>query len=182
MSFTLMALYRDSLPAQLYWVELNWVNSLTFIQVLTESPTCHPSICCYFFPPFFIFPTLLYIWPLFYLIKSTRSVVVETYQRSHTQHLFHYTFMFFSHCLCILGVVGFALQRCSQCQRLHPGVWHLLCGELWIRQDDQTADSGAQVWSAASSASRFLMRPPRYTCGDGEQRLSNRTSVTGWQR
>lgn len=57
--------------------------------------------------------------------------------------------MFFS--ICHSGVAGFALQRCSQCQRLHPGVRHLLCGELWIRQDDQAADSGAQVRSTAVS-------------------------------
>ena len=42
--------------------------------------------------------------------------------------LFVCIFMFFS--LYSSGVAGFALQRCSQCQRLHPGVRHLLRGEL----------------------------------------------------
>lgn len=50
------------------------------------------------------------------------------------------------------GVVGLALQGGSECQRLHPGVRHLLRGELRIRQDDQAADSGAQVGPAAPPA------------------------------
>lgn len=46
-----------------------------------------------------------------------------------------------------------ALQRCPQCQCLHPGVRHLLCGELWIRQDDPTADRRAQVRNRVSACS-----------------------------
>ena len=42
-------------------------------------------------------------------------------------------------------MAGLALQGRPECQRVHPGVRHLLRGELWIRQDDQAADSGAQV-------------------------------------
>lgn len=60
-------------------------------------------------------------------------------------------YLCFISCVCPLGVAGFTLQRCPQCQRLHPGVWHLLCGELWICQNDQTADSGAQVRSTTHS-------------------------------
>lgn len=61
--------------------------------------------------------------------------------------------MFLSLCWRISGVVGFTLQGGSECQRVHPGVRHLLRGELWIRQDDQAADSGAQVRPAGDVAS-----------------------------
>lgn len=64
--------------------------------------------------------------------------------------------MFLSLCWRISGVVGLALQGGSECQRIHPGVRHLLRGELWIRQDDQAADRGAQVRPAGDVASTVM--------------------------
>lgn len=74
-----------------------------------------------------------------------------------TYDMWNASFLLRSHTFLFLltskGVAGPAVQRCPQRQRLHPGVRHLLCGELWIRQDDPTADRRAQVHNRVSTRS-----------------------------
>ena len=43
------------------------------------------------------------------------------------------------------GMDRHLLPRHPQCSRLHPGLWHLLFWQLWIRQDHASADPGDQV-------------------------------------
>lgn len=89
------------------------------------------------------------------------------------------------------GVAGPSLPRRPQRQRLHPGVRHLLRGELWIRQDDPAADRRAPVgrrvqrplsnlwWHRLVSASCT----PRSLVSQFLQatKTHNYTFVTGWQ-